>query len=120
MQLDKVSYSDNEAIVQLKSECSILNIYITAWQANAIESGTQIGYRPGTHDIITHIMEEFGINSIMVKITHLQDNTYFAQLYLKNWNHISILDIRPSDAIAIAVRTDIPIYVNESLVTKTC
>jgi bifunctional DNase/RNase len=121
MQLDKISYSGEEAVIQLKGECSILNIYITTWQADAIQEGMQgAGYRPGTHDIITQIMEEYNIRSVMVKITHFQDNTYFAQLYLQNWNHLSILDIRPSDAVAIAVRTNTPIYVNESLIEKTC
>jgi len=121
MQLDKISYSDEIAIVHLKGECSLLDIYITAWQASAIQSGVQgIGYRPGTHDIITQVLEEHNIRPILVKITKLQNTTYFAELYLRTWNHLSVLDIRPSDAMAIASRTNTPIYVNENLVIKNC
>jgi len=54
---------------------------------------------------------------LMVKITELKDNTFFAKLFLVKGNLILSLDSRPSDAIAIAARADykVPIYVNENL-----
>jgi len=122
MRVEKLSLVEENAAVQLKGECSILDIYITVWQASAIEEGMRgvTQPRPSTHVIIVDILEDFGIQPMMVKITKMEEGTYYAELYLTSWNRLLILDIRPSDAIAVAVRTNTPIYVNENLVTKTC
>ena len=121
MKVDNVISDTNPAVV-LKGRCSELNILISPEQAFAIEQGlSKVSiYRPGTHDTLVSIIENFNIKPILVKITKLQDNTYFAELALQRWNNFLILDIRPSDALAIAVRTNTPIYVNENLITKTC
>lgn len=120
MKVDKV-IADLAPIVQLKGECSELSMFISPEQALAIEQGLQgISYRPGTHDILVDILQGFSIKPVMVKVTRLEQNTYFAELTLQRWNYFLILDTRPSDAIATAVRTGMPIYVNEDLVTKTC
>lgn len=120
MEVEKVIIDLNPA-VQLKGDCSELSMFISPERAFAIEQGLQgIGYRPGTHDILVDIIEGFSIKPVLVKINKIQDNTYFAELALQRWNHFLFLDIRPSDAIAIAVRTNTPIYANESLVVKTC
>jgi len=122
MQVDRLISVADTSIVQLKGECSEISIYISPWQASAISEGTSdvTPSRPSTHDITVDILEGYDIMPIMVKITRLEENTYFAELILQRWNHMLILDIRPSDAIATAVRTNTPIFVNESLVTKTC
>lgn len=122
MQLDRIMTVGDTAVVQLKSECAEMSIFISLWQASAISEGTfnTTPFRPSTHDIIVDILEGYGIEPIMVRVTKIEENTYFGELVLQTWNHVLILDIRPSDAIATAVRTNIPIYVNESLVTKTC
>jgi len=120
MEVEKV-ISGLTPAVQLKGECSELSIFISPEQAMAIEQGLQgFNYRPGTHDILVDILEGFDIDPLLVKITKLEDSTYFAELALQRWNYFLILDIRPSDAIATAVRTNIPIYVNENLVIKIC
>ena len=121
MKVNNVISDTNPAVV-LKGRCSELNILISPEQAFAIEQGlSKVSiYRPGTHDTLVSIIENFNIKPILVKITKLQDNTYFAELALQRWNNFLILDIRPSDALAIAVRTNTPIYVNENLITKTC
>ena len=109
-------------MVKLKGECSELNIYVSPEQAFAIQQGLQgvKSFRPGTHDTLINILSNFQIKPVLVKVTKLQDNTYFAELILQRWNHFLILDTRPSDAIAIAVRTNTPIYVNEGLIKRTC
>ncbi len=120
MNVDKIG-TDINPYVQLKGECSLIDIYISPEQAYAIEQGIQgLSYRPGTHDTLVNILDSFDIKLILVKVTKLEDSTYFAELALQRWNYFLILDIRPSDAIATAVRTGMPIYVNEALVTKTC
>lgn len=122
MKVDEIEILGENARIKLEARCAIINIYTSPQQASAIEEGFQnkTWYRPSTHDIIVDIVEGFGIDPMMVKITKVQDGTYYAELILLRWNSILILDIRPSDAIAIAVRTGIPIYVNENLVTRLC
>jgi len=121
MEVSGVSLTDNPNVL-LKNGCYELTILISPWQAEAIQEGLEEAtrYRPYTHDIISEILSDFSIDLTLVKITKLHDSTYFAELYLQGLTHLSIMDIRPSDAIAIAVRTNTPIYVNQSLVTKTC
>ena len=122
MELDKLVSTMDRNIVILRGDCTELNFYISPEQALAIQEGLsdETKFRPMTHDIIADILEGFEIKPIMVKITTLSDNTYFAELTLREWNRLFIVDIRPSDGIAIAVRTNTPIYVNEDLVMKTC
>lgn len=122
MEIDKIERVGENARVGLKARCAIINIYTSLQQAQAIEEGLEgeIWYRPSTHDITVDIIEGFGINPLIIKITNLQESTYYSELILQRWNSILILDIRPSDAIAIAVRTRTPIYVNETIVTRVC
>jgi len=122
MRLDKIVSAVDRNVVVLKSECAEINFFVSPDQALAIEEGlsNETKFRPMTHDVLVDVLEGFEIKPVMVKITTLSDNTYFAELTLKEWNRLLILDIRPSDAVAIAVRTNTPIYVNENLVMKTC
>jgi len=122
MQLDKVVSAMDRNVVILKGECTELNFFISPEQSSAIQEGLseEVKFRPMTHDILVDVLEGFEINPVMLKITTLSDNTYFAELTLQEWNRLLIVDVRPSDGVAIAVRTNTPIYVNEELVMKTC
>jgi len=122
MQLDKITSAVDRYVVILKGECTELNFFISSEQASAIEEGLSNAtkFRPVTHDVLVDILEGFEIKPVMIKITTLSENTYFAELTLQEWNRFLIVDLRPSDAVAIAVRTNTPIYVNEELVMKTC
>ena len=122
MELDKIVSAMDHNIVILKGECTELNFFISPEQASAINEGLSEAtkFRPMIHDVLVDILEGFEIKPVMVKITTLSDNTYFAELTLKEWNRLFIVDVRPSDGVAIAVRTNTPIYVNEELVMKTC
>jgi bifunctional DNase/RNase len=122
VQVDKLETIADRSIIVLKGECSELTFYISPEQALAIQEGLnkRKRFRPMTHDIIVDILEGLNIKPVMVKIITLSDNTYFAELTLQEWNRFLVVDIRPSDGIAIAVRTDTPIYVNEGLMMKTC
>lgn len=122
MELDNIVSAIDRYVVILKGECTELNFFISPQQTLAIREGLSEAtrFRPMTHDILVDILEGFEIKPVMVKITTLSDGTYFAELTLQEWNRLFIVDIRPSDAIAIAVRTNTPIYVNEELVMKTC
>ncbi len=122
MRLDKIVTALDQNIVVLKGECTELNFFISSEQALAIQEGTinVTKFRPMTHDLIVDLLEGFEITPVMIKITKLENETYFAEFTLKQGNRLLIVDIRPSDAIAIAIRANTPIYVNENLVMKTC
>jgi len=71
--------------------------------------------RPMTHDVFTEIIASLGGHLRRVEITDLSDNTFFARLTLESAGHERSIDIRPSDAVALAVRTETPIYVAEAV-----
>ena len=72
--------------------------------------------RPMTHDLIPEIITKVGYNLTKIEINDVQNDTYFSDLCLedKEGNEIRI-DARPSDAIAIAIRVDVPIYISEAV-----
>jgi hypothetical protein len=68
--------------------------------------------RPMTHDLIRNMLTEFGATVERIEVTELRENTYFARLYLRTREGATVeIDSRPSDAIAVALRTKSPIYV---------
>ncbi|ADH60524.1 protein of unknown function DUF151 [Thermoanaerobacter mathranii subsp. mathranii str. A3] len=75
--------------------------------------------RPLTPDLLKTVIEELGGKPEKVVITDLKDDTYYAELYIKQGDRVIKLDSRPSDAIALAMRTDIPIFINIRLAEFT-
>ena len=74
--------------------------------------------RPMTHDLMYEAFIKAGIDIQRVVITELKDATYYAELVLAQGDHIILLDSRPSDAIAIALRAEAPIFVNETVLNQ--
>ncbi len=74
--------------------------------------------RPLTHDLIKLIIDGFGAKLEKVVINDLRDNTYFARLIFKINSSIISIDARPSDSIAIALRTKSPIFVAKSVMDE--
>jgi bifunctional DNase/RNase len=72
--------------------------------------------RPATHDLMCNAVEALGAEVTQVAITELRDNTFFAQVTVSNGIDDHDLDSRPSDALAIAVRADAPIFAAEQIV----
>lgn len=104
-------------VIILKSECYELGMVTTEFQTYSINSGikNETGFRPTSHDLIKQILEDFEIETLMVKIDSFDEDTYFAKLILKKENKVLNLDARPSDAIAVAVRTNASIYINQTI-----
>ncbi len=69
--------------------------------------------RPLTHDLLGNIIEALGIKIERVVISDLQNHTYYATIHLNTGDKIVEVDSRPSDAIAVGVATNVPIYVAE-------
>lgn len=95
----------------------VLPIWIGAFEANAIASELQgkVFPRPLTHDLLRDLIAEFGFELTEVSITHLEDSTYYALLHLRGPGRNLEMDCRPSDAIALALRTGAPIFVAEEV-----
>jgi bifunctional DNase/RNase len=95
----------------------ILPIWIGPAELMAIASvlGGVKPPRPQTHDLLKNFTETFGIIISKVEITELKENTYYANIYMVKDGETVFLDSRPSDAIALALRTKSPIYASEDL-----
>lgn len=108
------------AVIYLTSNCLGLVMIANELQTYSIELGLNNvrGFRPLTHDLVQDMIEMFEIEPLMVKIESLEEGTYFAKLLLKQGNRILNMDSKPSDAIAIAVRTGIPVYINQALLEE--
>ncbi len=113
----------NSPIVILQSveKNTLLPIWVGIFEANAI--ALQIERidtpRPLTHDLIKNILLQLDANVDKIVVTDLQGNTFYAVIHLRmNGDHITI-DSRPSDAIALALRTDAPIFVTEEVINNS-
>ena len=112
--------NSNSPIVVLKGVESdtILPIWVGAFEANAIalEIEKIVPQRPMTHDLIRNLIAEIGYKVVRVIITDLRENTFYALIELADENgKIVSLDARPSDAIALALRSDCAIYAEQKV-----
>lgn len=74
--------------------------------------------RPLTHDLLKTMIEALGGQVRKVAIVDLQDKTYFARVFLERGGELIAIDARPSDSIALALRTQAPIFVKEDLLRE--
>ena len=74
--------------------------------------------RPMTHDLIHDMISELDATCTRVAVTELKENTFFALIYLNVGGEVMAVDARPSDAIALALRADAPIYVAQSVLEQ--
>jgi len=98
---------------------TMLPIWVGAYEANAIalEIEKISPPRPMTHDLLRNLIKELGLLVERVVVTRLQDNTFFAEIEMRNSDgDLMRLDARPSDAIALALRVDCPIYVDMEVI----
>lgn len=108
--------NSNTPIVVLKGVEgeAILPIWVGAYEANAIalEIEKIVPQRPMTHDLLRNLIVETGFLVERVIVTDLRDNTFYASIEMANESGEKFsLDARPSDAIALALRADCPIFV---------
>jgi len=98
----------------------ILPIWIGPGEAMAIRRLLQEEEfpRPLTHDLIALVIEGFHAKVVRVVIADLRENTFFATLYIERDKDVMSIDARPSDTIAIALRTKAPVFVNEELLQQ--
>ena len=98
---------------------TMLPIWVGAYEANAIalEIEKIAPQRPMTHDLLRNLIVEMGASVERVVVTELRDNTFFAVIELRSSDGSPMmLDSRPSDAIALALRADCPIFVDMEVI----
>lgn len=114
--------ASNMPIIVLKDEASeeILPIWVGIFEANAIAMQMEriLSPRPMTHDLIKNILIGFKVNLEKIVISDLRESTFYATLFLKQNGSVFEIDSRPSDAIALALRTNAPIFVESDVINK--
>ncbi|RLT36262.1 MAG: bifunctional nuclease family protein [Chloroflexi bacterium] len=113
----RVSLRNYQRVVILKEKDAdrYLPIWIGPAEADAIAVRLQevTVARPLTHDLLTNMIEQLGGAVRSVVVNDLANDTFFARIHIERDGSIIEVDSRPSDAIAVAVRTGVPIYVDE-------
>jgi len=115
----RVSLMSQQRIVILKERHAdrYLPIWIGAYEAESITIALQEVEvaRPLTHDLIKNIFHELTARVVRVEVVSLRDDTFFGNIVIESNGHLINIDSRPSDAIAVAVRTHVPIMVSRSV-----
>ena len=109
----------NTPIVILKDANSdtVLPIWVGAYEANAIalEIEKVSTPRPMTHDLIKNVLTGLDTHVHKVVVTELKDDTFYAVIWMEREGRVISVDSRPSDALALALRVDCPIFVDEDV-----
>jgi len=115
--------ASNTPIIILKTEDeeSAIPIWIGLLEATSIASALQnIEFeRPMTHDLFKNFTEQMKVAVTKVEVCDLRDNTFFALIHFDGENRSFTMDARPSDAIAIALRFQAPIFVDDKVIKKS-
>jgi bifunctional DNase/RNase len=108
-------------ILQGIEKNTLLPIWVGIFEANAI--ALQIERidtpRPMTHDLLKNILLHLNATVEKIVVTDLQENTFFATIFLDMEGNRVVIDSRPSDAIALALRTDAPIFVTQEVINNS-
>jgi bifunctional DNase/RNase len=97
-----------------------LPIWIGPWEANAIAMKLQgvTPDRPLTHDLFSRTLEELGVAMRRIVVSDLADETFRARIVLELDGQTREIDARPSDAIALAIRSSVPIYATDAVLDR--
>jgi bifunctional DNase/RNase len=98
----------------------VLPIYIGGPEAAAIAYALEGATppRPLTHDLLCNVLHDLGVTLTRVLVTEFKDHTYYAELHLDRGGQALVVSSRPSDAVAIAVRTGAPLFATEALLDE--
>ena|SRR5205085_10245502 len=120
LMMDPVS---NMPIVVLKDVNSetVLPIWVGVYEANAIalEIEKVTTPRPMTHDLIKNVLVGLDTRVHKVVVSELKEDTFYAVIWLERDGHIISIDSRPSDALALALRLDCPIFVDDDVLKSS-
>jgi len=119
----RVEMPANAPVVLLRERAGAgrtVPIFIGATEATAIALALDgvATPRPMTHDLIRDLLEELAVDVDRVVVTELHDKTFFAELHLVQGGTSKVVPSRPSDAIALAVRTGTPIFASDAVIDE--
>ena len=108
-------------ILRDREDGAFLPIWVGIFEANAIaiEMERIQAPRPMTHDLLRNVIQELGIRVDRIVVTELKENTFFARIHLSRGEDQWSVDSRPSDAIALALRAQAEIFVEEDVLEKS-
>ena len=117
----RVSLTNQDRIIVLKDKDNerYLPVWIGMFEAESITIALQniAVARPLTHDLSLSLIEKLGAKLIRVEINSLLNGTYFANLVLQT-DKLIFIDCRPSDALALVVRSGVPVFVDEEILEE--
>ena len=117
----RVSLTNQDRIIVLKDKTSerYVPIWIGLFEAESITIALQniAVARPLTHDLVLSLLHQLGVRLLRVEITGLVSETYYANLVIET-DKTFFIDCRPSDALALVVRTGAPIFVDEEILNE--
>lgn len=120
LMMDPINNSPIVILQESKGD-TLLPIWVGIFEANAI--ALQIEKvdtpRPMTHDLLKNLLRQLEAEVQKIVVTELKDNTFYALIFLKVNGKPVTIDCRPSDAIALALRTDSPIFVADDVINKS-
>lgn len=122
----QASVNGTRGVLAMYDGCYRLVAGTDAGQAESIKAALEerVGPRPNSHELMRDAFRHLGVDVVMVKVTELRGNNFIGRTLLKQGDVLLSLDSRPSDGAALALRTDAPIYFNETLLKemgeKTC
>ena len=101
----------------IRNNCNGIGFDVTSDQAYSISNALQNSQtvRPLTHDMLKDVMENFNISVLAVRIEKWENDIYYARMFVQQGPKILDLDIRPSDAIAMSLRTGKQLLINQSM-----
>jgi bifunctional DNase/RNase len=96
----------------------ILPIWVGVFEANAIALQIENVQtpRPMTHDLLKNVIDDLEARVERIVVSDLKENTFYATIHMRTRGHLLTIDARPSDAIALALRTRSPIYVEDAVI----
>lgn len=96
---------------------AVLPIWVGIFEANAIalEIEKSATPRPMTHDLLRNALRAFEARVTRVVVSDLRDDTFYAVIWMERKGEVMTMDARPSDALALAMRSDCPIYVSRAV-----
>jgi bifunctional DNase/RNase len=105
-------------ILRDKDGQRVLPIWVGIFEANAIALQIEnvATPRPMTHDLLRNVIQDLNGSVQKIVVSDLQDNTFFALIYVQVGGELRAIDARPSDAIALALRTRAPIFVEDTVI----
>jgi bifunctional DNase/RNase len=113
---------NNAYIVILRDEenVEVLPIWVGKPEANAISFALEGIFtpRPMTHDLMKSVLDTLDAKVISIVVTDLKDSTYYSKIHLTYRDSEFTIDSRPSDAIALALRVEAPIFATEDVIKK--